>query len=200
MRLCGTSRRCGMQRGFTLIELLVVIAIILILASLLMPAVGGARRKAKRAAAASEVAALAQAWRSYIVDHRGPPAYDINENTRVSKSLLETRGFRMHADAAAILMGENIASNNPGRIQYMQFRKVDTGGSPMNPWYRDGDAANKPEFSYWVKFDSDLDGMVTSPTPPPTAPVRAPVVVWTFNPDVDPAKDPDGYIIGSWQL
>lgn len=187
----------GPRRGFTLIELLVVVAIIILLAAMLVPAVGAAKRKAKRAAAVTEVAALEQAWRSYVVDHRGPPAFDINVNTRVRN--FESRGFRMDADAARILMGENVAGNNPGRIQYIQFRKLDSGASPANPWYHDGDAPNQDQFSYFIKFDSDLDGTVTSSTPPPADPVRAPVVVWTYNAEVDAASDPEAYIIGSWE-
>ncbi len=185
------------RAGFTLIELLVVIAIISILAMLLFPAANKARQKAKRASATSEVLALEQAWRAYISDHRGPPSNPAGTMRLENIGTAEGVSFSMDRITSEILRGVNTASNNPGRIQYMEFKKFDSAGNPINPWYIEGDAPNAPEKSYWVMFDLNLDGVVTPAAPPPPRPIRAPVVVWTYDGTLSPSH-PD-YVIGSWQ-
>lgn len=189
-------------RAFTLIELLVVIAIIIVLAALLLPAVAMVRRHAKAAAARMEVKQLESAWRHYYSEYeKWPPMIGY------------TSAFvRICGPVGALMLrAEADAANNPRRLRFMEFKRLNADGSPVTPWAdtsktddeMETDVAGQKRF-YYAMFDMDYDnvitGLVSSPPSlemPLTNNVRRPVVVWTVNPDL--AMDDPNYIIGSWQ-
>lgn len=189
--------RLDRRLAFTLIEVLVVVTVIAILVGILVPVVGMAKRKAKTAAAVNEVAQVEQALRAYLSDHNGPPTNDL---AGVRERDFETRAIPIDGRFAQLLMGENINGDNEGRIRYMEFKRFAADGTPVNGWWRPG-SMDLTRNRYYVKFDTDFDGTIVkgrraSVDDPPTQGVKANVIVWTHNGNLD-ETDAD-YVIGSW--
>lgn len=198
-RRMGNARRT--PRGFTLIEMLVVIAIVLLLAGLLLPAVAMVRRQAKIAAARTEVKQIEAAWRQYYSAYeKWPPMLSY------TSTFVRIEG----AVAALLTRGETDAVNNPKRLRFLDFKRLNADGTPVTPWADTsltdaamGDEGGKKRF-YYSMFDMDYDNIIPGcPTCPPsveiplTNNIQRTVVVWTVNPDVE--SDDPNYIIGSWQ-
>jgi prepilin-type N-terminal cleavage/methylation domain-containing protein len=193
--------RATRHTGFTLIEMLIVIAIVLMLAALLLPAVAMVRKHAKVAAARTEVKQIEAAWRQYYSEYeKWPPM------------LTYTSDFvRIQGAVGALLTrGEADAANNPRRLRFLEFKRLNASGSPVTPWADTDltdaemdDAAGKDRF-YYSMFDMDYNNIIPgSPSTPVsvesplTNNVQRTVVAWTVNPDLEP--DDPNYIIGSWQ-
>jgi len=113
----GVAVRC--RRGFTLIELLAVVAIILLLVSLLMPAISSIRKNAQRTRAHGDVATIAQGLKQYYSEYQHWPTnlivYDTGDNIEATVT-----GIEACSNLVAMLGGQDIAGNNPRRMQFMQ--------------------------------------------------------------------------------
>lgn len=181
-----TIERTTSRRGFTMLELLIVMAIVIILISMIIIAIGMANRYSKKAAAITEVKTLATAWEQYHSQYMKWPSF-----------ASETTAIGITGTVCRTLLGENIDTNNPRSIQFMSFPRTNWLGNPVNPWGLG--VMQKSEYLYFVKFDTDFDGIIrtTSPDLPPFVDVRASVIVWTTN-----CNEITGTItrtIGSWQ-
>ena len=175
--------------AFSLIELLVAVAIIAILAGMLLASVALVRRHARKIVATTEVKGLETAWKNYYSTYRRWPTF-AEESDSVAI-----------ADAvAAVLRGfDDAGTNNPKRIKFMEFNRLNAVTNPISPWGRTSEVSTN--HYYYVKFDVNYDDVIdagASASDPPANAVRRKVIVWTINPDVDPEES--GYVIGSWQL
>lgn len=196
----GSRRRYpAVTQAFSLIELLVTIGIILALFGLLLPALSFARERAKVIEAKKDVVQLEAALSEYYATYRrwppllGDPIGD-SPPTKIAGEMAEL-----------LISGSYDAENNPRRLTFMQFRRINESGSPVSPWGDEeiGDSEESDEHYYWVILDSNCDNVligcdcddVLCPIPPEN--LRRSLIVWTANPNIEPGDE--GYIIGSWK-
>jgi hypothetical protein len=119
--------------------------------------------------------------------------------------------------------GANDQNTNPKQLHFVDFGSCEIvngqvqNNRPVNPWGSKDPTKNDERHFYYVKFDKDFNRVIPAASvdlpaniPPPAAPscpapsrpdqprtdVRADVIVWTYNPDLNPS-DPR-YVIGSW--
>jgi prepilin-type N-terminal cleavage/methylation domain-containing protein len=191
----GTDAGSRAGRGFTLIEMLVTIAIIMLLASLLLPAVAMARRNARVAAAKGEVRHLEAAMKQYYSEYERWPSELAEGDVAQVSGLL----------ADVLSHGAFDATNNPHKLSFMEFKRFNADGSPINPFGDPDldDSATDERHFYYLQVDDDYDNLIPeSPGAPATwdpltNTLRRTVIAWTVNPDLEPGDE--GYIIGSWQ-
>lgn len=183
------------RRGFTLIEMLVVIAIIMVLAGLLLPAIGMARAFARKTTAKSEIENIAAAWMHYYGEYQRWPSFVTGESP-----------IRIAGTAAAAISAGSLTIDNPRRIKFMGFKRLNLSTNPVTPWANaevtDSDTPEK--HYYYVMFDANFDNKIDATTSgppswdmPTTGDVHQAVIVWTVNDDAD--EGGDKWIIGSWQ-
>ena len=187
------------RNGFSLIEILVTMAILLALVGLLMPALSFVKQRAKVIEAKKDVTHIEAALKEYYATYRrwppflGTPTGD-SPPTRVSDEM-----------ADLLISGSYDATNNPKRITFMNFKRINESGSPISPWGDEEleDSEEIDEHFYWVILDSNCDNEligcdcddVLCPIPPDN--LRKSVIAWTANPNAEPGTD--AYIIGSWK-
>lgn len=183
--------------SFTLIEMLVVMAVILLLAALLFPALNTARRSARTAAAKAEVKQIETAWRQYYTEYEMWPSFASSAGP-----------IALMGDVAEVLTSGEASTNNPRRLRFMQFKRLNASGSPVTPWGEQDtdDASTAGDKYYYVMFDVNYDNLVKDDDCPlvPSEPwmrpltndVRRRVIAWTVNGDREPGEE--GYVIGSW--
>lgn len=172
------------RSGFSLIELLVVIAIIGTLAALLMPAVAMVRARARRVVAQSEVNQILAGWKHYYSEYQRWP------DTVVSETAIP-----LSDDLARLLWAGELDTDNPRRISFIQFNRMNADTNPISPW---GDPEGTgTNYLYYVKFDSNFDNLIPAAGDTPPADVRDALIVWTVNWDETPGEQ--NYIVGSWR-
>lgn len=202
--LCSLRIARTRDRGFTLIELLVVISIIVILMGLLLVSITGVRTHARKAMAKTEVEQLAAAWKHYYSEYNRWPSFaPVPESwVRIAPAAPPVPG----GDALMIMTGE-LCPNNPRRIPFAQFNRLNLDGTPVSPWGRDdvGDADTDDDVFYYVMFDTDYNNTLEATAAslgdrtwdsPLATNVNESVIVWAVNQDLVPADRE--YIIGSW--
>lgn len=170
--------RAHQHTAFTLIELLVVVTIIAVLAALLFPALQLTRKKINRNVAIVEVKGIQVGLIHYLADNHNPPTF-----------ALESKAVAIDETIAEVLTGTNDDDNNnrPG-TSYIEFKKLDDQGAPLNPW----------GYRYFFKFDVDYDNKIDSGTgEPPQDDVALPVIVWTMNEDL--SESDENRLIASWR-
>lgn len=122
-------------QGFTLIELLVVIAIIAILAGVLLPALNSVFKKADVAKALNDVKSLELAWKAYFQEYNKWPTGLTSSDTG---GTIEDApgGIEAEDGVVRMLSGENVNSQNPREVPFMEFPEaaVDASGSFVDPW------------------------------------------------------------------
>lgn len=123
--------RCE-RSGFTLIELLIVIAVIAVLAGLGFGAVQGALKSAKRAQARNDVAQVAAAVKSYLLEYGRLPE---------------------SGNEIAALTGEN-----PKKIVFLEPRQA--AGKPPKNGLSDGQLLDPWGNAYTFYLDEDYDNKV----------------------------------------
>ena len=112
-------RRKTERGGFTMVELLGVIGVIAVLLAILFPALVGASRKGKISQALSECSGLDSALQSYYREYGVYPA--IGSSTYDSGLESTSGGLETDKDLVAILRGENLFSQNPRRLTFMDI-------------------------------------------------------------------------------
>jgi prepilin-type N-terminal cleavage/methylation domain-containing protein len=171
------------RAGLTMIEVLAVVAILAILAGILIPAVLAVRRHAKVAMAETEVQTLEQAWKKYYAEYQRWPTNNAAGGACV-----------VAGDLAAIVLGTGGGAENPKQLVFLQTKRFDEEGNPVNPWW--GPDVPASNCYYYVRFDTDHDGIIPAdPSSEPGDNVSRQVIVWTQNPTV-PGNDGT---IRSWQ-
>jgi len=169
--------------GFTLIELVAVIAVIAILVAMLLPTIGKVRNYTRKVGARAEAKNIETALKQYYTEYQRWPS-----------DFAEGRIYGITNNLALILQGANPSNypHNPKKMQFMQFSRLNSLGEPINPW-----KAKAKHPYYYAQFDCNLDKEIqVDPSVETNTIVRAPVIVWTINPDADP--DDSDYIIGTW--
>jgi len=170
------------RKAFTLLECMVVVGILTLLISIILAAISASKQHARKVIAAIEVKNIESAWRQYYAEYRKWPSF-----------ASEFIPIPITGNVAFILQGLNDSSdNNPRRIPFFIFRKINAYSNPVNPWGTK--TSNSTNFFYYVMFDTDGDNSIVTPA---GTNVQRPVIVWTYNADYR-ATEADK-IIGSWE-
>ena len=187
------------RNGFSLIEILVTMAILLALVGLLIPALGFVKQRARVIEAKKDVTQIEAALNEYYATYRRWPPF-IGDPTGDSPPI------RIAGEMAELLIdGVYDASNNPRRITFMNFKRLNESDSPITPWGNEDltDTTEDNDYYYWVIMDTDFNNVIEgcecipSILTPLSNDVRRSVVAWTVNPNAESGEE--AYIIGSWK-
>lgn len=174
--------RYNRKRAFTLLECIVVVGVLTLLISIILAAISASKQHTRKVIAAIEVKNIESAWRQYYAEYHKLPSF-ASEFTQIP----------ITGSVAFVLQGVNdTADNNPKKIPFFVFRKINAYSNPVNPWGTKN--SNSTNLFYYVMFDTDGDNNITTPT---GTNVMRQVIVWTYNADYRVTESDK--IIGSWE-
>lgn len=170
------------KRAFTLLECMVVVGVLTLLISIILAAISASKQHTRKVIAAIEVRNIETAWRQYYAEYHKLPSF-----------ASEVTPIPITGSVALVLQGINdSANNNPRKIPFLVFRKINAYSNPVTPWGTK--TSNSTNLFYYVMFDTDGDNNITTPT---GTNVIGPIIVWTYNADYRVTETEK--IIGSWE-
>ncbi len=147
------------SKGFTLIELLVVIAIIAVLAASGLTIGPNMIRNAKRVSTQATAVSVVNSIDQFFTDYSALPS---SSNNPTEGAALVTSSGGTGVDVLRILAGEDLNSQNPKKIRYLNVKEANKGkdgiiyngnavSAMLDPWKQ----------PYYIVLDYGYDEQIT---------------------------------------